>query len=314
MAESKPAPLYLDILQDAPEGHAFWVHTADRKRLRAAIFPGGTRGTVLLFPGRTEFIEKFDNVIARLVRMGFSVAVHDWRGQGLSDRPFGNTDLGHVLNFSEYHRDVAALLATPEYQTLPGPRVLFSHSMGGLLALRALINGLDVKAAVFSSPMWGFDIKIWLRPPAYFLTQAARLFRFGHIHAPGGDRQFYPLKQGFDGNLLTNDAGEFQRYRQKLQIHPELGLGGGSLRWLREAMDEMARLRHAELPTLPILAFMAENEGIVSNASTRQFVNAMANAELVVVAGARHEGWLEIPATRAWIWQETAKFLAGVGV
>ncbi len=314
MARSKPAPLYRDILRAAPEGHAFWVQTEDGKRIRAAVFPGGRRGSIILYPGRTEFIEKFDDVISRLVKMGFWVAVNDWRGQGLSDRPFGNTDLGHVLHYSEYQRDVAALMATPEYRTLPRPRVLFSHSMGGALALRSLINGLDVKAAVFSSPMWGFDINIWLRVPTYFATQAARLFRFGHLHAPGGDRQFYPLKQGFDGNLLTNDPVEFERYRQKLQLHPELGLGGGSYRWLRESMDEMARLRHAELPKLPILAFMAENEGIVSKAATRQFMTSMPNGRLELVKGAQHEGWLEVPATREWIWAKTAQFLAEVGV
>jgi len=314
LAESESAPLYRDILKGAPKGHAFWVHTADDRRIRAAIFPGGDRGTVILYPGRTEFIEKFDDVIARLNKMGFWVAAHDWRGQGLSDRPFGNTDLGHVLSFKEYQHDAAALMATPEYQALPGPRMLFSHAMGGLLALRSLINGIKFRAAVFSSPMWGFDINIWLRVPTYFITQAARLLHFGHIHAPGGDRQFYPLKQGFDGNLLTNDRYEFERYRQKLQLHPELGLGGGSYRWLREAMDEMARLRHAELPNLPILAFMAENEGIVSNAATRQFMNAMPNSELLLVQGAQHEGWLEVPATREWIWSKTEEFLIKAGV
>lgn len=314
MADSDPAPLYRDILNEAPVGQAFWVQTSDGKRLRAAVFPGGTRGSAIIFPGRAEFIEKFDEVIARLVRIGFWVAIHDWRGQGLSDRPFGNTDLGHVLHFSEYQHDVAALMAHPEYAALPGPRLLFSHSMGGLLALRTLLNGLEVKAAVFSSPMLGFAIKPRLRAPIWLLTRAARLFGFGHIHAPGGDRQFYPLKAGFTGNLLTSDAGRFENYRQQLQKHPELGLGGGSLRWLREAMDEMARLRHARMPTLPVLTFMAENDGIVANAATLQVMNSLPNGQLHIVKSARHEGWLEAPATREWIWQKTAEFLAEAGV
>ncbi len=40
------------------------------------------RGTVCLFGGRAEFIEKYFEVIADLRRRGFAVATMDWRGQG----------------------------------------------------------------------------------------------------------------------------------------------------------------------------------------------------------------------------------------
>ena len=44
------------------------------------------KGTVCIFPGRTEFIEKYFEVVRDLRARGFAVAVLDWRGQGLSDR------------------------------------------------------------------------------------------------------------------------------------------------------------------------------------------------------------------------------------
>ena len=44
------------------------------------------RGTVCIFPGRAEFIEKYFEVVGELRRRGFAVAVLDWRGQGGSSR------------------------------------------------------------------------------------------------------------------------------------------------------------------------------------------------------------------------------------
>src|SRR2546430_17240017 len=40
------------------------------------------RGTVCVFQGRGEFLEKYFEVVADLRRRGFAVAPMDWRGQG----------------------------------------------------------------------------------------------------------------------------------------------------------------------------------------------------------------------------------------
>ena len=40
------------------------------------------RGTVCVFQGRGEYIEKYFEVVADLRRRGFAVATMDWRGQG----------------------------------------------------------------------------------------------------------------------------------------------------------------------------------------------------------------------------------------
>ena len=51
---------------------------------------GPQRGTVCLFQGRGEFIEKYFEVVADLRRRGFGVATMDWRGQGGSSRMLSN--------------------------------------------------------------------------------------------------------------------------------------------------------------------------------------------------------------------------------
>ena len=108
---SEPAPFHADVA-DAPEGgRAFWLNTLDGLRLRAAVWDGGALGTAVVLPGRTEYIEKYGRVVRRLTERGLSVAVLDFRGQGLSTRNATAPHLGHVEDFRHYQHDVAALLA-----------------------------------------------------------------------------------------------------------------------------------------------------------------------------------------------------------
>src|SRR5262249_17017838 len=65
------------------------------------------RGTVCILPGRTEFIEKYFEVVGELRRRGFAVAVLDWRGQGGSSRLTRNPLKGHINDFAEYEEGLA---------------------------------------------------------------------------------------------------------------------------------------------------------------------------------------------------------------
>ena len=126
-----PAPFFSDVAE-GPEGvSAWWVTSADGTRLRLAVWPKGRKGTVLLFPGRTEYCEKYGRVAADLAAAGYGMAAFDWRGQGLADRPQHRRDMGHVVSFDEYRADVAAFLAGCERWRWQAPVVLMVHFMGG---------------------------------------------------------------------------------------------------------------------------------------------------------------------------------------
>ncbi|MBA3324054.1 MAG: alpha/beta hydrolase, partial [Rhodobacteraceae bacterium] len=117
-----PAPFFADIAEAPDGGRPLWLDTQDGLRLRAAVWSEGARGTAIVLPGRTEYVEKYGRVVRRLTERGLAVAVIDWRGQGLSDRHPSAPRLGHVEDFRHYQHDVAALLAHPEVAALPGPR------------------------------------------------------------------------------------------------------------------------------------------------------------------------------------------------
>src|ERR1700744_5118098 len=79
------------------------LETPDGGRLGYAPWarPPGRKGTVCVFQGRAEFIEKYFEVVRDLRARGFAVATFDWRGQGLSDRPLRDRYRGHVMSFAD---------------------------------------------------------------------------------------------------------------------------------------------------------------------------------------------------------------------
>lgn len=122
-----PAPLLNDLARGPEGGSGHWVHTEDGLRLRLGLWPNGSKGTVLIFPGRTEYIEKYGGAAAALAKAGYSSLAIDWRGQGLSDRLLSDRLIGHVHRFSDYQRDVQTLMAAARALDLPKP-----YSLGPL--------------------------------------------------------------------------------------------------------------------------------------------------------------------------------------
>src|SRR5690606_31013661 len=98
---------------------------------------GPEHGTVCVFTGRGEFIEKYFEVVADLRRRGFAVAIMDWRGQGGSYRPLSNPRKGWVRSFAEYDKDLDCFMEQVVLASCPAPYYALAHSMGGHILLRA---------------------------------------------------------------------------------------------------------------------------------------------------------------------------------
>lgn len=292
------APLFADVAR-APEGaRAVWTRAQDGIRLRLAYWAGGAKGTVLIFPGRTEYIEKYGPAIARLTEAGHACLVIDWRGQGLSDRIIADPMSGHVHEFVDYQSDVAALLHLAATLDAPGPYHLLAHSMGGCIGLRALHAGLPVRSAALTAPMWGIRIHPALRPTAWALTTAARTVRQGHRYAPGTSSAAYVLAAPFEDNFLTRDRTMWEFMRTQARTHPELGLGGPSLHWLNEALAETRLLRARPAPDIPCYAAVGTRERIVDPVAIDSLMGTWPGGRLDLFSGAEHEILMELPEVR----------------
>lgn len=305
------APLYTDVDDGPADGCAFWLKTADGVRLRVAVWASDApQGTVLLLPGRTEYVEKYGRAAVDLAQRGFCTVAIDWRGQGLADRPLADRMTGHVTDFAEYQADLDAMVAFVRQQGLPEPYYLMSHSMGGCIALRGLMRGLPMQAAAFSAPMWGILMAAWMRPFATVLTTASRWFSFDDRYAPGTGAKTYVLTAPFIGNALTSNAEMWEYMVRQAKAHPDLALGGPSLGWVKAALTECHALTHLPSPDLAAVCALGTQEKIVDVGPVHARMARWSRGTLDLYPGAEHEVLMEGPAARARFFDSAAALFA----
>lgn len=304
------APFHTDLAEAPDGGEVVWETAEDGVRLRIGMWRAeNARGTILLFPGRTEFIEKYGRIISVLVDEGYCVSVIDWRGQGYSDRLCDDPAMGHVGAFSDYQLDVQALVGASEKAALPKPWHLLSHSMGGNIGLRSLLSGLEVERAVFSAPMWGIMIPASKRATAALLPTWARLAGKELEYLPGSNETSYLVENGFEDNLLTTDRSHFEYLARFGQVAPELALGGPSIQWFTQAQAECSALLREPRPDLPTSTFLGTLEGIVDPVAVHKILEDWPRAQFCEIDGARHELMMEADSARREFLQKALSFL-----
>ncbi len=294
---AQPAPFHADVA-DAPPGAVVVWAQAGRARIRLASWKAGTKGTVLLLPGRTECIEKYGRAAGDLTARGFSVIIIDWRGQGLADRAMPDPMMGHVDDFAEYQEDLDAMLAEAGRLDLPQPWYMMAHSMGGCIALRGLMRGLPVKAAVFSAPMWGIAMAAWLRPVASAVSTLAGPLGLVNRYAPSTSGQTYLVQFPFAGNVLTTDREMWDYMRRQVAEVPALALGGPSIGWLKAALAECGALAGLPAPRVPVICALGTAEKVVDVPPVHLRMAGWAKGQLDLYPGAEHEIMMEGPAAR----------------
>ncbi|MDO5646406.1 alpha/beta fold hydrolase [Paracoccus sp. (in: a-proteobacteria)] len=298
----EPAPFHQLPGDSCAPARAFWVRADDGVRLRLALWAADDpRGTVLLFPGRTEYVEKYAAVARDLNAAGWSVLAIDWRGQGMSDRLQPDPRPGHIGEFSDYQRDIVEMVVAANDLNLPRPWNLLAHSMGGCIGLAALHGGLDVARAAFSAPMWGINLRPLQQGLALGIAYLAGRMGRGGRSAPGSSRspRTYLLDEAFSTNLLTSDVDIWARLLREAATWPDLTIGGASFDWVAKALNECTRLSQMPAPPIPALISLGGDEKIVSPQAIRDRAAAWPDARLLNIPGARHEILMERPPLRA---------------
>ena len=302
-AGSGPSPLVLEFAQ--VDGM--------RVRLGHARPHGRPRGTVLVLPGRAEFIEKYRETLADLTSAGFAVIILDWRGQGGSDRFILRRQPDHVTRFEAYLADLAAVHDRLRQLALPGPHLLLAHSMGGHIGLRYLHDHPGrFAAAAMVAPMFGIRLAPTPEPLARLLCDAAIRLGGGWRYAPG-QRDFMIERYRFARNRLTSSPERHAVLRSHVAATPELALGGVTYGWLGAALRSLQLTRrpgYLEAIPTPILVCQAGAERIVSNRAQVLTVRRLPRARLIVFPGGRHELLMERDEIRDPVLAAIRAFLA----
>ncbi len=274
------------------------------------------RGTVCLFGGRTEFIEKYFEVIADLRRRGFAVATMDWRGQGGSQRMLSNPRKGHVRGFWEYDRDLIRFMKDIVLPDCLPPFIGLGHSMGGNVLLRnATMPGFWFERIVLTAPMIAIHDSI-LGPRPFWARAYAEIgcaLGMSGAYVFGGSDEL-ETNRPFEGNTLTSDHERWLRTKAVLDRAPQLGLGSPTIGWLKAALRSCRRLSHPDFPVrinVPLLMFAAGIDTVVSTRAIEDFAVRAKVASCILMPGSRHEILQEADSVRTRFW---AAFDAYLGV
>jgi lysophospholipase len=291
------------------------IKTPDGAELRFARWapPSGRKGTVCVFTGRSESIEKYFETVRDLRDRGFAVAMIDWRGQGHSSRRLRDPRKGYVRSFSDYEVDVATFVQQVVLPDCPPPYFALAHSMGGTVLLRLSHAGKRwFDRIVLSAPMIDLPGNRTALP-VRLLLRALRLAGQGGRYVPGGTDAVAGL-ESFVSNPVTSDPVRYARNAAILEEDPTLGIASPTVAWADAAFSAMHTFRGVHYPSQirqPILMLAASSDTVVSTAAIEEFAYHLRAGSHLVISGARHEILQEQDRYRSQFWAAFDAFVPG---
>jgi len=291
------------------------IKTPDGAELRFARWapPANRKGTVCVFTGRSEQIEKYFETVRDLRERGFAVAMIDWRGQGHSSRRLRDPRKGYVRDFSDFEVDVETFVQQVVLPDCPPPYFALAHSMGGAVMLRVAHAGKRwFDRMVLSAPMIDLPGYRTALPTRTFL-RVLRLIGQGGRYIPGGNDALSGT-ESFVNNPFTSDPVRYARNAAILEEDPTLGIGSPTVAWADTAIRAMRGFRASDYPSQirqPILMLAASNDTIVSTAAIEEFAYHLRAGSHLVIAGSKHEILQEQDRYRAQFWAAFDAFVPG---
>jgi len=234
------------------------------------------RAALMFIHGFGEHCHRYDAMVARLGRRGYSCYRIDVRGHGRSEGA-----RGHVFSFDGYLRDAAALRSEAARRAGPEvPRFLVGHSNGGLIALHAAARDpAGLRGLVLSSPFLGFQLQVpWLK-----VVAARAMSKL--VPSLG-------IPTGLDPQTVSHDPEVVEAYATD-----PLNVRVASGRWFTETVAAHdGALALARDIRLPVLMKMAGDDRIASLPAARNVFERLGSDDLTwrVYPGLFHEIWFEL--------------------
>jgi lysophospholipase len=314
--ETRPLELVATPDNPIPEGAILTgLTTADGASLRAVRWAGGPqpRGTVVVLPGRAEFIEKYFETITELQARGFAVVALDWRGQGLSERQLRNKRKGHIDDFEIYERDLVALREQVLEALCPRPWFALGHSMAAAILINQARGGRSpFTRIVVTSPMIDLD-RLRFKTGAQLFAEGLDIIGLGGAYIPGGHGRSVFLKP-FAENVITSDQARYTRNAAVLQAAPELAIGDPTIGWTNAAFRLMRQFEdpdYARRTLTPILVIAAAADYVVSTPSIEHFASRLKAGRFITIPYARHDILMERDVFRSQFWAAFDAFIPG---
>lgn len=206
-----------------------------------------------------------------LAESGFEIFLPDLRGFGES-----GGKRGCVRHFSDFHKDLDALMSFLERNQKGTPVFLMAHSFGALVASSylAFYPGTNAKALIMTSPLFGVAISVPLWRHALGMAASWALPDFVQGN-------------GVTPDMLTHDKAILEAYPSDRLNHHRI-----SSRLYREICGMTAKRReiaaHIQIPTLLL---QAGEDRVVSKETSLRFFDELKtkDKEIEVCPGLYHE-------------------------
>ncbi len=287
-------------------------------------------GAIVISSGRTESYIKYKELIYNLTNLGYSVYIHDHRGQGFSERLTQSTkteDLqkGHVWDFDNYVTDLKTFYDLKVKSAKHKNLFLLGHSMGGAIAtLYVEKYPNDFKALALNSPMhepYIGEYEEEVCEGVEFTSSVRDFFIASFDWEPRyalGQKPY--VKESFtfnNPNLMTHSKQRFLEIQKLYDEHQEVKLGGITTHWLAQACETSHKLlNNTQNITIPILVLQASQDIAVDIRGQNLFcMNLEANSKMrcetskpINIDGGYHEMLIETDKYRIPVTTKILKF------
>ena len=313
----EPAMLYELETNAAPANiAAFHLQTRDGKRIRYARCKTGIvpcKGTIIIFAGRNECIEKYFETIGDFTKSAFDTVVFDWRGQGDSEHLIPDRHRGYVRHFSDYRLDVEAIFDQVVLPDCRPPFFVVAHSMGCLIALDAApLLKSRVDRMVLCGPFLGIRKQPFSTSAAWWISRGLIAIGLGRMYFGGGPR----VRQPFEVNKVTGDAARYARNQSLYDRHPHLALGGPTARWVNTSISAIRKLKQRGSSLayrIPALVLIAAKDQVVPRDAIDEAVRFLPAAYSIIIENAAHEMLQDRDVIREQALAAIFAFLPGTG-
>lgn len=295
-----------------------WSDRMVRIHHRSYVHRHEHKGAVVIVPGFTEGLTLYQELIHDLVVNGYSVYIHDHRGQGFSTRLLegaDQADKGHIDRFDHLVADLESFLRLVR-QSRQGdpvrarrPVFLLAHSMGGAVtALHLARQGVDTplsavalvtpmfepSVAAADSPRWlDQRLRAWCHAGAFGLPfsvpgLSTRRMRGGGFES---DRAaFDALPDQRQAGLTASVVRHRMRWAHRAALckgphcgHADARIAGPTFQWVDQACAaaDQARGPGAARIAVPVLLLQGGRDAVVESAAQDAFcdqVNAPQSA------------------------------------